>query len=212
MALLLTPVAHAFDAAMAAGLAITIDQIPEPMNVDGLALSAQRATGKDVAELARRIEARWREQGSAVKAVQHGDWSMRTRFQGTYSEVLQWRGSGATAELLLSSVNVQHVGAATPEPLLMLPSGCTWLRSVSGGRAGRRFLQRSARCKRTASELVVLLRSNASQQGWRVRSSSDAGMLLDRAGAEALLSLSPDPSAAGTWLVWLHADHGRSPP
>jgi hypothetical protein len=212
LTLLLLPVAHGFDATMTAGLAISIDRIPEPFQVDGLTFSAQRATGRDVPVLAQRIEARWRAQGSTVKSVQQGHWSMRTRIEGINSEVLQWRGSDATLELLLSSVNLRHVGGAAPDPLLRLPAGCTWLRGVSGGGPGQRYLQRSARCNRTASELAAILRSSASQQGWRLRSSSESGMVMDRLGAEALVSLSPDLSASGSWLVWLRVDHEGSPP
>jgi hypothetical protein len=207
MAMLLMPVAHAFDAAMTAGLAISIEKIPEPFIVDGLAFTAQRAAGKDVPELARRMAARWRAEGSAVKTVQQGEWSMHTRLQGAYSEVLQWRGRASTYELLLSSVNVRRVATAAPDPGLLLPAGCAWMRSVSGG-SDHRYLQRSARCNRAASELAAALRSMASQQGWRIRSFNDSGLLMDRSGSEAMLSLSPDPGAAGTWLVWLRVDHG----
>lgn len=203
------PVSQGFEAQLAAGLTVTIDRIPEPVAVDGIPMTVHRVTGAGVPELARRIEAQWRSQGSEVKALQQGSWTLRSRMLGAKSEVVQWRNGPEAPELLWSSLDATGPLQPKPDAGLALPAGCVWGRSVSGSSGPRRYLQRSARCTLSVHELSLQLQHSLPSQGWRLRSATDRGLLLDRPGVEALLSLDTHQGEQATWLTWLRVEHSR---
>ncbi len=208
MLMLVGPAARAFEAHLAAGLAVSIDRIAEPVSVDGVSMQLQRLTGVDVPVLARRVEALWRSQGSQIRSLQQGAWTLRSRMLGTKVEVLQWRSSAGAPEMLWSLL---ETGALQPVPQtdLVLPAHCKWGRSVSGQAGQRHYLQRSARCALPIGELSAQLRHMLPLQGWKVRSASDGGLLLDRQGDEGMIFLSEPADDLTTWLVWLHVRDSR---
>jgi hypothetical protein len=209
VAVLAVPASQAFETHLIAGLAITVDRIPEPVAVDGVAVIIHRATGVDVPELARRFEALWRSQGSAINALQQGSWTLRTRMLGAKSEVVQWRIDRNEPELIWSSLDAAGSVGSTPDAGLRLPASCSWGRSISGRSGASQYLQRTARCTCSAQELSLQLQRSLQLQGWQVRTASDNSLLLDRLGAEGLLSLTAGPGDRATWLTWLRVEHSR---
>lgn len=200
------PVASSFDAHLATGLALNVEAFQEALVVDGVPMQVRRATGSAVPELARRIEAQWRSQGSDVKTPQRAGWSVRSRIRGSRSEVMQWRTDIEVPELLWSTLDAAHHVIGTPEPGLALPAGCAWGRHVAGTAGKRRFSERSARCNLTAAELSPLLRRSLESAGWQIRSYSQESMFLDRPGTEGMLSLSGQEADSSTWVVWLQVE------
>jgi hypothetical protein len=194
------------DASLAAGLAVTIDRIPEPVAVDGVWMTVQRVTGSGVPELARRIEARWRSQGSQVKEQQQGRWKVRSRLQGVMSEVMQWHSDTGGSELLVSVLDVQAPVRPLPSMGLTLPAGCIWGRSISGISGTQSFLQRTARCPHSIQPLSLQLRHSLPTQGWRVRWATDSGLQVERAGGEGFISLSTQAGDRATWVTWLRLE------
>jgi hypothetical protein len=119
---------------------------------------------------------------------------------------VQWRIGVQEPELLWSSVDA--AGAIQPalDAGLTLPATCVWGRSVSGSSGPHRYLQRTARCSLPMHELSTLLQRSLPSRGWRLRSSSEHALLLDRAGVEGLLSLTAQDTDPATWLTWLRVE------
>jgi hypothetical protein len=197
----------AFEARLAAGLAVAIERMPEPVAVDGVPMTVQRVTGAGVPELVRRIEALWSSQGSEVKDLKQGVWILRSRMHGTKSEVLQWRNGQGSAELLWSSLDAAGQVHPVPEAGLALPAGCVWGRSVSGSSGQHHYLQRTARCTHAPRELSKQLQRTLPPQGWRLRTTNDHALVLERQGVEGILTLAAQPGDAATWLTWLRVEH-----
>jgi hypothetical protein len=197
------------DARLTAGLVVSIDRIPEPVSVDGVQMSVQRATGVGVPELARRIEAAWHRQGSQIQLHQQGDWMVRSRILGPRSEVMQWRVDAAGAELLVSILDVLAPVRAVPSAGLTLPAGCVWGRSVFGHSGSKSYIQRSARCPHSMKLLSRQLGSSLAAQGWKVLIVTDSGLRVGRPGAEGFISLSSRQADQSTWLTWLRLESNQ---
>lgn len=200
--LLLAPLAAAVEARDARGLAVAIERIAEPIVVDGVTLHVQRAQGREIDQLARRIELRWRAEGSQVQRDAHSGWQIRSRLAGLRSEVIQWRAAGAQDELVFSWFDVsrrREPQAATP---VTLPPMCTWLRGVEGSAQAVRYLQLSARCRIDATQLANRLHSILARHDWTIvhRDASIWDVARRRESARVTLV----PAGAGeTALVWL---------
>lgn len=203
------PVVLAFDGRLATGLRVDVEHIPESLTVDGVPITVHRATGAGVPDLARRIEAQWRSQGSQVRSLQQAQWTMRSRISGGRSEVLQWRSSASLHELLWSSLDATAQARAKPETGLDLPAGCSWGRSVAGKAGNRVFMQRSARCELSLERLASTLRQSLPAQGWQLQTGSGNGLILDQAGKQGLLSLDGIEGGRATWVTWLRVDGQR---
>jgi hypothetical protein len=206
-AVLASPVSVAFESRLAAGLAVAIERVPEPVAVDGVPMTLQRVTGAGVPELVRRIEELWRSQGSEVRALNQGVWILRSRMQGTKSEVMQWRNGLDISELLWSSLDAAGQVQPIPEAGLTLPAGCAWGRSVAGSSGQHHYLQRTARCTHALRELSMQLQRTLPPQGWRLRTANDHALVLERQGVEGILSLAAQPGDPATWLTWLRVEH-----
>jgi hypothetical protein len=206
-AALASPVSGAFESRLAAGLAVAIECMPEPVAVDGVQMTLQRVTGAGVPELVRRIEALWRSQGSEVKDLKQGVWILRSRMHGTRSEVLQWRDGKDSAELLWSSLDAAGQVQPMPETGLALPAGCVWGRRVSGSSGQHHYLQRTARCAHALRGLSMQLQRTLPPQGWRLRMANDHDLVLERQGVEGVVSLTAHPGDEATWLTWLRVEH-----
>ncbi|MEO8315477.1 MAG: hypothetical protein ABI645_11855 [Pseudomonadota bacterium] len=196
-------------ARLSAGLAVTVERIPEPIAVDGVSMSVQRATGPGVPDLVRRIEESWRREGSRIEYLQQEAWKLSSRIHGPISEVLQWRPDANEPELLWSFLNVQASVQSRPAADLVLPAGCVWTRSISGRSGEHLFMQHSAYCPQPISTLSTQLHELLPQQGWQVRRTTDAGFQVDRAGTEGFISLSSPQGNSVTWLTWLRVERGR---
>ena len=203
--------AHAFDAWLLTGLDVATEQVHEAVAVDGAMFTIQRATGADVPELAKRIESQWHRQRSEVRPLHQGEWTMRTRMRGPFSEVLQWRTTNRGHELLWSSLQSDVAPAFVPANGIVLPARCVWGRSVHGRSAGNSYLQRSARCSLSAVALQSTLQASLPTQGWQVRTHDRSGLLLDRPGAEGLLSFTALEGGSSSWLIWLRVEREDRP-
>jgi hypothetical protein len=194
------------DTTLAAGLAVTIERIREPIAVDGVLMTVQRATGAGVPELARRIEATWHRQGSRIESRQQDSWIVLSRIQGRNSEVLQWRSDTRDAELLWSSLDLQEPIRPVPVTDLTLPASCSWGRSVAGNTGNHSYTQRSARCRHSRQALSQQLRHSLPTQGWSIRTATESGLVVERAGSEGFIGLSIQEGGAATWVSWLRVD------
>jgi hypothetical protein len=199
----------AIEGRWASGLDVVIERISGPLAVDGVEMTIHQATGPDVPKLAKRIESWWISLGSEVRSMQQGSWTLRSRMRGVASEVLQWRQNPAGYELIWSSVDTARPVLPVSDAGFDLPAGCTWSRSVSGSSQHGRYQQRSARCSLQARELYGVLRQMLPTQGWRVRTAGDGGLLLDKSGAAALLSIMSQPDDHATWLTWLRVEQDK---
>jgi hypothetical protein len=208
-AAMVMPASAGVDVRLVAGLAVNLDFVPEPMTVDGVSMIVQRATGPGVPELARRIEATWRNHGSEVQAHLQGSWMVRSRLQGQQSEVLQWRADTEIPELLLSEVDLRAPVGRVPEPDVILPAGCVWGRSVFGQGGSKSYLQRSARCPNSAHALSMRLKQSLPTQGWKVLVVTGSGVQVERAGVEGFIGLSSQQGNQATWLTWLRVENTK---
>lgn len=203
---LTAPTCWSSEADMTAGLDIAVDRIPEPIEVDGVAMTVLRATGGDVSLLAQRFETSWRAQGSDLKVIQHDGWTLLSRLHGSRSEVVQWRMNPGTPELLWSSADIVRSARAIPDAGIPLPAGCAWSRSVSGRDRQRQYLQRSARCTQSGHLLSQQLQGSLPKMGWRIVNATDDSLLVEQQGTQGLVALTPMGSA-GAWLTWLRVGH-----
>jgi hypothetical protein len=209
--LTLPGVSHGFDPALATGLKVSVESVDEPMIVDGVPLLVQRASGEAVPELAQRIESRWRSQGSHIRHLRSGTWTLLSRIDGGVSELVQWRSGRSFAELLASTVDVRRAPQATAGPDLRLPAGCSWGRTVNGTAQGRSFRQHSARCERGPAGLIDEILSQVERDGWEVQSRTGNGIAATRRRAQALLTLSTPEGERPAWVVWTVVDTPEVP-
>jgi hypothetical protein len=201
--LLFAPAAAAIEARDAHGLSVSLERIPEPVVVDGVTLRIQRAQGRDVPSLARRIEHRWRADGSQIRRSRAQGWEILSRWRDSHSEVIQWRGSGHVAQLLHSELDIRRHAGGEVRPPFLLPQSCAWGRVVQGRIRERQYLQRSAHCRSPVARLLPLLRASLSSQGWMLQVLSDRVLEVSRDGVHGSLLLAPGRIPAECALVWI---------
>jgi hypothetical protein len=202
----INPADAGIDARLAAGLSVRIEQIRDPVAVEGVQMIVQRATGAGVPQLAIRLEDSWRRQGSEVQVHQGGGWAVRSRIRGSRSEVLQWRDATDSPELLVSIVDLLAPVRTVPSTGMNLPAGCVWSRSVYGQSGAKNYFQRSARCPQSRQRLILQLKRSLETQGWEVLVATDSGMQVRRSGSEGFLSLSDQEGDKSTWVTWLRLE------
>lgn len=203
LVLMLLPVlrAAAIEPADLRGLDLLFEEIPEPIRMEGVAAHVEHARGRDVLRAVERTERRWRAQVHPVQHLQVGGWTLLARLRDGQSEVLQWRGEGADAQLLFSRIDLKARLRQPPASPFVLPAPCSWGPVVSGKAAASEYQQRSARCRATVAASVAVLRAALSSQGWQV-SGSDAQLLVERNRLRASLLVVPGISRGESWLVW----------
>jgi hypothetical protein len=186
------------------GLQLQWDRKPQSVEVDGVPMILQRATGPDVAELVTRIQMRWRNAGSQTRELTHGGWRMLARWHGWNSEVMQWRGAGAETELLLSTFNTR-IHPRVPAVPAQLPGSCLWGRQIRSAEEGHAYLQRTARCRGTFAELLPQLRASLLADGWTLTADSGSTLHAARGEGETALLLLSGRGHSEIWLVWISA-------
>lgn len=195
--------ATALEGRDARGLDVRVERMVEPVEVDGMALLVQRATGPDVAALARRVGERWRAAGSPVRELAQGGWRMASRWDAGHAELIQWRGTGDAAELLYSRMDARRQPAPPAAVPPQLPRRCTWGRRISGIAAGMRYQQRTARCRGAPATVMSELRVGLPAGGWQLREVSPRALQVARGAERALVTLVPGRSEAECWLAWI---------
>lgn len=187
----------------ARGLDVQLEAIGDAIEVQGVRFHIQRATGADVPRLAARVAERWRAAGTPMQQLTHGTWRMLSRWDGVHAELLQWRGEGASAELLHSRFNAlrrtEPVGAA-PMPQLR---ECRWGPQVRGMAGIHPYLQRTALCSADAASIRERLRLGGVAGGGRWREAGPHSLQSLEAGREALVTLLPGRMRGQSWLVWI---------
>lgn len=202
MLVLLQP-AFALEARDLRGLQVELLPLDEPVQVQGVSLQLRVASGPDVQRLAARIEQRWRAQGSVVQRHDTHAWQVVARLDRGRNEVIQWRGTGAAAQLLHSSVDVTRPPAPPVPAAITLPARCAWLRVINGGAGHSTFEQRTASCALRAERVIAAAGAALRAQGWVVEAAGVDALRAVRAGAEGLLRVSPDQQGEGSTLAWL---------
>jgi hypothetical protein len=191
--------AVAFEPRDSRGLDVAIEKIAEPLEVDGLQMAVQRATGPDVGRLAERVGERWRSAGSPLRDLSQDGWQMLSRWNGSQAELLQWRGQGRTAELLFSTFDTRQRVSRVQAPPLRLPARCTWGRQVAGLADGMRYLQRTAACRGPVGALLPELRALLTATAWQWRETSAGSFHVAQGDTRAAAGR----SKAECWLVWV---------
>jgi hypothetical protein len=198
------------------GFDVQIDAMSEPVYVNGYALQIHRAVGSGVGALVGAMRKQWiRESGvDHVRADIRGDWSILSRLVDDKLQSLQWRGTGPGSELIWSSNNVQARSWSGPRVLLGLPAGCLAGRTVHGNTRTGNYLQRTARCARSAGAILSSLSSYARRRGYAVRSGD--GMLVANGHGTEILVVAGKTEAStipsGSTLVYLQVQGTRAAP
>lgn len=180
------------------GLDLRLEALSESVAVDGVMFDIRFASGRDIPELVRRVEQRWRQQGSPVQRMQQHGWQLLSRWEQGQSELLQWRGEGAGAQLLFSRLDTTRTPARPGRGAMVLPARCAWGRHV----VDRALSLRTAFCRLTLPQLKLQLRSRLAAQGWSVHHETDMTFDISRAGESARLTLSAGMQAGHSALVW----------
>lgn len=186
----------------ARGLSVVVERIPESVLVDGLGVRIQTATGADVPQLAARIAQRWRREGSQLHQSRQAAWQLLARLEDGHSEVIQWRGSGTSAQLLHSVVDAMRAPARPTAAPFTLPSHCAWGRVIEGEAGAKSYEQRTGWCRADASHVLAALRQRLPAQGWSLEGEGMA-LQLSRAGSAGELIVGPDPAREGSAVVWV---------
>jgi len=184
------------------GLSLMVERIAEDIRVDGLTMQVHSATGRDVAELAARIEARWRAEGSVVQSAQ-SRWQMLSRFERGRSELIQWRGEGPSAQLLHSILDTTRPAARPASEPFTLPLHCAWGRVIEGRAGLGSFEQRTGRCSNSSGTVFAAVQRSLATQGWNVSRASGTALELARDGIEGRLFITQDAGDAATAVVWI---------
>lgn len=212
LGLLAAPVGMALEARDLRGLEATLDPIHEPLRVDGVGVRVQRVTGSGVPQLAARIEARWRKEGSPVQQREHAGWKLLARLEGSRNEVIQWRMGPAGPQLLHSIVDVRQPVPASKDAF-RLPVGCRWGRRVEGRAGDNTWQQHTALCRTTVENARRVLREQLVAQGWGVHADTASVLQVSTAGTQADVFVTPAPVAGQSMVVWLavHSAAGAKP-
>ena len=203
MLLLLMPFqAGALQRLDTAGLALTIDEIPEPLQLDGMPVRITRVRGRDVPALVERIAVRWRASGLPLLPLTHEGWSMLSHWEGQRSQLLQWRGTGESAELLWSSLDVAKARPSPAAAPIPVPMGCSWSGELRIPGPQGALLLGSARCEGNRNAAHAWLIEALKSDGWELASVGADLLRLSRSGTAATLVSGDDVSRPGYWLVW----------
>jgi hypothetical protein len=209
--LALPPAAASIEARDSRGLAVVVESIAEPMSVNGLPVHVARAHGPEVPILAQRIAERWRTEQSIAQQIRHREWHILGRWNGTRSEVLQWRGEGVGAELLLSWFDTTHRPRAPTVPPLELPFQCTWTRTVEGEAQGRRYSQHLARCGAAPDRVTSMLQAALARQDWSVLHHRGHEWDVARQRHGARVAVVPGDTPAESAVIWISMPEGGFP-
>lgn len=190
--------AGAFEPRDVRGLDVRIEPLPEPVAVDGVQFEIVVASGSDVTELARRVEHRWREQGSTVQHLQQHGWQLASRWDAGRSELMQWRGEGGAAQLVFSRLDTLKAPVRPGRGPLLLPSRCAWNRQI----ADRSHTVSAATCRLALPQLQRQVRAALLAQGWSVQRETAALLEITRDGSSARLTLVPAARPGESAIVW----------
>jgi len=196
---------------------VQIDVLPEPLRVNGMPFIIHRASGKGVGLLAHSIGRQWiKEEGDeGIRSATQGGWMVLSRIHDQNLEVLQWRGTGADAEMLWSSSSMRAQIRKPPPAAVRLPVGCISGLTVHGDMDIDPYIQRTAQCSRAPRAIISASQAIARKQGFTIQSLGDFHFLARRQATEVtILASENDPSGLirGSTLVYLQVDRrGRLP-
>ena len=194
-----TPWAAAIEARDARGLDVQVDAMPAPVSVEGVAMHVRLASGRDVPELARRIEQRWRLEGSEPRRMEAGGWQLLGRWDQGRNELIQWRGAGATAQLIFSLLDTLQQPLPPGRNPFPLPPGCTWVRVIEDSE----HAQRTAYCRLASASVRQSIRALLGSLGWVIRHDTAASFEASRGTVSGTILVTPAPQPGHSALVWM---------
>lgn len=193
------PWVAAFEARDVRGLDVQVGTIPAPVTVEGVAMHIRVASGRDVPALASRIEQRWRQEGSAPRPMQAGGWQLLGRWEQGRNEVIQWRGTGAAAQLILSLLDTLQQPSPPGANPLPLPPGCTWVRVIEDDEHS----QHSANCRLPSGSLRQAMRMLLGSQGWVIRHDAGSSFEASRGTFSGSVFVTSALQPGHSALVWV---------
>lgn len=196
--LALTSGAKAIETHDTRGLDVQVEAMPKPVSVDGVTMQVRLARGSDVPALARRIEQRWRLEGSAPRRMEAGGWQMLGRWEQGRNELIQWRGTGGAAQLIFSLLDTLQQSSPPGRSPFPLPPGCAWVRVIEDSE----YSQRSAYCRLASERLRQAMRALLASQGWIFRHDTAASFGISRGTLSGSILLTPAPQPHHSALVW----------
>lgn len=200
---MLSGCASAIEATDSANLDVHVENLAEPIEVDGASFRIRRATGPDTFALVERVRQRWNAEGSAPRVLQSGGWHLISRWSGDSSEVLQWRTTDGNGEAVHSRFRpIAGRRRARPAPFT-LPANCAWGRSIAGHAGDSNYFQLTGYCKGSPETGRTALLAMLREADWQVKA-GDASMLkVTRDEREATLVVARGNDAAGYGLIWI---------
>lgn len=196
--------APAFERAWLIGLDVRTSGPPQILTTQGRQSSVHHARGQGVPQLAARIADSWGHAGAVVRTDTAGTWQVASRLAGDRLDVVQWRGTGADAELLLSSQPLRASITSPRLPQPPLPATCRWSLRTGGPVAQRQFLQATARCPAAGTaQPSASLRATLRAAGWEFGPGTATSWSLARGDLAAWLTFVGGQAGADHALVWL---------
>lgn len=183
---------------------VTAQRLPTVIRVNGVAIEVQRFEGASVPALAVATERQW-----GVSAQRQGSWWQLARVQGAWSEVLQWRQSGANHEALYSRLLLTRGISTPPRRVLALPAGCGDEQQLDIGDAYQPVLQLTARCSGSPLALRAAMQRAASRAGWQPIAATGSTLHWTRPGWQ--LQVQVLPTTQGLALLAMQWRVGISP-
>jgi len=187
------------------GLDVAVANVDGSVQLEGVPVRIQQASGSDVPALVERIEQRWRREGSTLHRLRQSGWQISSRLLSGHSEIIQWRGHGADAVLLHSVLDPQVRRGRSLESPPALTRSCAWTGAISGQYGGQAYLQRTAICAEAVPVLLDQLRVALPRQGWKIRRSSGDIIEVALGGRVAGIHVRPGSSEAMSTVVWTEA-------
>jgi hypothetical protein len=200
------------DQRLATGLEVSVEQIEQGIRIDGVLVDVKRATGVGVPALVSRITRAWSSEGSMLRPGSTNGWQLASRIHNGVSEVLQWRGEGAQAELLWSALHAGNKAEPDADPQLVLPRNCRWVRRIAGGSRRGRHMEATAACNGSSPPTAAALATGLQQRGWHIQLTSAyslQGQSETTEGQAIVLPQALPPLASTAAITWIEADRRR---
>lgn len=208
--------AFAFESQWVSGLHVVTEHLAGETGLNGMLFRIQRATGRDVHLLADRIFDDWRHESGTdrVLALNVAGWRSFSRIHHGDSEVVQWRGTGATSELIWSVTNLRQTSIVPPTGSVLLPPNCNWRPPVHGIVQEGVFIQNTGVCPREMAAVANQFRRLFDAKGWTLREHTPGVLQAQRGNQRAEVVFAPAHArspATNVVILELAVESARTP-